>query len=616
MTDPFGVPEGPRDAGAAATSASRRAIVNSYPKFVDLGNGYTILYTDVNDPGSIVSTKSLGGEGGVSATSYYTQQQQNARDAASLAENQRQYDLTQGERKARGDQEQQLAEGQALGSFRGQATLGKQQLSENARQFDSSQALDYYKYLADQAANPRNFMENFFLRRGQGSPAGASAFGNNDAALRQFSGFAGQAAAPRAAAPASAYPTGPLSTPPTQSGGGYASPYEGLSGFGQNGMLRLAPNDPDAAGLMAKYPGRYEMTSPQEAAKYLPRFARGGTVTMNEPHALINLRTGQPVAIAGEAGMEHAHFDGAVIKGEDLSNIDPYSGYVNYESSPAGQAASNNYSSPTQNQTYPGAEPTPFDITSIQAPPGYHWSGNQLVQDPPPAITSPTATTATAPAYQAPPTNPYVAPPPPPLTTQPTSSLPIPDTKANAATSYYQNFINQPPPPPPPVGEPAPVIQPGFLPQGGQTSSGVIAPGALTPRDVAPPGTFGGISGSGGINGARPTFMPGEGQDTLQQLAQAGVVPPFIQRALAQSRGVQSQGTNQPNPFVLPKDVPLQSKLAWNQMTPDEQQAYLSYASSYGVTPEEYLAAVEAFAPHGGTTQLSPFGVPFQFTRQ
>lgn len=50
---------------------------------------------------------------------------------------------------------------------------------------------------------------------------------------------------------------------------GYADPYAGLSGFGQNGMLRLSPTDPDAAGLMAKYPGRYEITSPQAAAPYL-----------------------------------------------------------------------------------------------------------------------------------------------------------------------------------------------------------------------------------------------------------------------------------------------------------------------------------------------------------
>lgn len=43
----------------------------------------------------------------------------------------------------------------------------------------------------------------------------------------------------------------------------------GLSGFGADGMLRLAPNDPDAAYLMAKYPGRYRFTTPQEAAPYV-----------------------------------------------------------------------------------------------------------------------------------------------------------------------------------------------------------------------------------------------------------------------------------------------------------------------------------------------------------
>lgn len=44
---------------------------------------------------------------------------------------------------------------------------------------------------------------------------------------------------------------------------------DGLSGFGINGMLRLAPNDPDATYLMAKYPGRYYITPPQEAAPYI-----------------------------------------------------------------------------------------------------------------------------------------------------------------------------------------------------------------------------------------------------------------------------------------------------------------------------------------------------------
>ena len=42
--------------------------------------------------------------------------------------------------------------------------------------------------------------------------------------------------------------------------------FEGASGFNPNGTLRLAANDPDAAALMAKYPGRYEMGTSAGAA--------------------------------------------------------------------------------------------------------------------------------------------------------------------------------------------------------------------------------------------------------------------------------------------------------------------------------------------------------------
>src|SRR5688572_8555009 len=115
------------DPGIGSALAAKTA-GGGYPKFVDLGNGYTIVYTDPYDAGSIVSTKKIeesGGGGGVTASTAYAQQQQNAREAAQLAEQQRQYDLTQGERKARGDQEQQLAEAEAAGYFRGAPTLSR-----------------------------------------------------------------------------------------------------------------------------------------------------------------------------------------------------------------------------------------------------------------------------------------------------------------------------------------------------------------------------------------------------------------------------------------------------------------------------------------------------------
>lgn len=54
----------------------------------------------------------------------------------------------------------------------------------------------------------------------------------------------------------------PLSGKPT-------SPLEGLSGFDPEGRVRLSPNDPDASRLLALYPGRYVMTSAEQAAPYL-----------------------------------------------------------------------------------------------------------------------------------------------------------------------------------------------------------------------------------------------------------------------------------------------------------------------------------------------------------
>src|SRR5678816_3076583 len=137
------VPTLPTGVGPGAPTPT----TGTYPKFVDLGNGYTIVYTDAYDAGSIVSTKSVGGggEGGLSQNTVYSQQQQNARDQAQLAQNNEQFYQTMGMDKARGDQIQQLAQGQALGMYNGQKTVGQKTLDENSRQFDSTQALDYYK---------------------------------------------------------------------------------------------------------------------------------------------------------------------------------------------------------------------------------------------------------------------------------------------------------------------------------------------------------------------------------------------------------------------------------------------------------------------------------------
>ncbi len=76
------------------------------------------------------------------------------------------------------------------------------------------------------------------------------------------------------------------------------------------------------------------------------------------------------------------------------------------------------------------------------------------------------------------------------------------------------------------------------------------------------------------------------------QLNQAGAIPPFLQRAQQQGLGNQAYGTNVPQKAYLPPGLPLESKLGYNQMSPSEQQAYQSYASSYGVDPTDLLAQI------------------------
>lgn len=53
----------------------------------------------------------------------------------------------------------------------------------------------------------------------------------------------------------------------------------GLSGFDTSGRLRLSPNDPDAPGLLARYPDRYMITSPEQAAPYLAELQSQGNPT-------------------------------------------------------------------------------------------------------------------------------------------------------------------------------------------------------------------------------------------------------------------------------------------------------------------------------------------------
>jgi len=107
-----------------------------------------------------------------------------------------------------------------------------------------------------------------------------------------------------------------------------------------------------------------------------------------------------------------------------------------------------------------------------------------------------------------------------------------------------------------------------------------------------------------------PHFLPGE--DTpLGAMSAKGMIPPFLSRLFAQAKGDPTQGTDRPQFTNIPSEVPLVSKLAWTQMQPTEQQAFLSYISSYGITPEDYFSMVESSSPQGGRTPGAGFGNSF-----
>lgn len=177
-------------------------VVNVGGKLVDVSTGKVIF-----------DGTSGGGGGGVSPTTAYAQEQANARDAAALAEQQRQFNETFGYNKARGDQQQQVSEGQLSGVYRGQPT-------EQARQFNSKQALDYYTQLSAAASNPRNFMQNFFQIRGELPPAAYQQYGNVAALQRGNPGFNPQQFVPQFAGGAGVQSNGvPTTSAPTPSVG-------------------------------------------------------------------------------------------------------------------------------------------------------------------------------------------------------------------------------------------------------------------------------------------------------------------------------------------------------------------------------------------------------------
>jgi hypothetical protein len=242
------------------------------------------------------------GQGEVQHTQNFAQSQEQNR----LAEQQRQYQL-------------------ALQRF----GLDQQQLGLSQQAQDFSQ----YTKLADLASNPRNYVQTFFMNRGQTPPPDVARYGNTTQTAADIMPFGQwqaqhQQSSPQVSAGVSS-PSRPALPTPGNPTPGYGDAYSGANHFNRDGTITLAPNDPDAPGLIAKNPGMYRAGGAQEQAflqpptdrlfhdRGVPMMARGGNVTMYVPHALINLATGKTVAIAGEAGRETAHFDGAAI-------IDPY----------------------------------------------------------------------------------------------------------------------------------------------------------------------------------------------------------------------------------------------------------------------------------------------------
>lgn len=109
-----------------------------------------------------------GGNGGVSASTAYSQQQQNARDAADLAERQRQFNETMGYNKARGDQSMQLD--QATQKWKEAVDARDYQSAEfwKARAQELQQnnlALNYTQLLANKSG-PQDWVKYWKLSRG------------------------------------------------------------------------------------------------------------------------------------------------------------------------------------------------------------------------------------------------------------------------------------------------------------------------------------------------------------------------------------------------------------------------------------------------------------------
>jgi hypothetical protein len=685
---------------------------------VDLGNGSSLVRVPDGYGGyeyKVVSNyhPPTGTQGDPQLAARQAFEAEQARLA--LAEKQRQFNEQFGADKARGDQQQQVTQGNLTGYYNGQNTLARDQLNQNQQQFDATQAFNQYKYLSELAANPRNFVQNFFARRGATPPPGVAQYGTQtptqimpfqqflQGQTQQQANNMPQQIGRQAVQP----PSGPMiDARPFRSPTGYQSPKPttaiadfirqatpaptpatvrtntvanfqpsgqtgatGTQQFVQGGNLsgmQLPDNVPasqalanaqaNSGGLQVQTgsDGYTSMYDPNDDSRMgtpgVPQnfaYAKGGIVP--EPVVGRGVISGQRYTF-GEKGPEAvvpSNYLPDFLKsraGKETMGGKAYywGGDIGFDSGDGYQPAPD-YSFPELQYQDPYIQPDPVYGTPPSSTdngaangggPVYAGTEDDRVANPnagntgasapspsptvsapggpvAPAVTEipdPAASTVAPPPVTVarPPST--VAPPPPPAPPRPSTPgdpagvdpVGVAPTSLPNPSNYLPSFVTQP------LG----------LPQASNnfnatasTTNGV----GIMPGQVAPAGTF----NPQAANSYLPTFLPGEDQtSTLASLAANNAVPPFLSRIFAQQAGAQDFGTNQPQTYTLPRDVPIVSKLGFSQMAPSEQQALLSYVSSYGVTPEDYIAAIERLSPSGSSSRNPLFGSSFQYARQ
>jgi hypothetical protein len=545
---------------------------------------------------------------------------------------------------------------------------------------------DVYNKLADLASNPRNYMEQFFRQRGQPVPAGSAAYGNTSvtgpglATFEQFlpqflrstglaGGGYGYGGPPQGAMGAQTTPTTQPAAKSIPVGpGGSISDWAVKNGYSadtsaqtMNGQKTTADQAningvPTWAG--GAYSGRAVADSPANSGDLTPylqnpkladptgrvpqQFAKGGSLTMTAPHAIVNLLSGKVAAIAGEQRgkgpqgyvPETAKFDGKAI-------IEPKDGVPPVNPDP----------------TTPTPPPDPWTVTAsdptLKIPGVGTYTGSLINPDPyagaftaSPAAGSPipvpTATTATGTGggttsnltsgttgTTAPQTTTTTTPPPFQLSAAQQAQLDAANALQNAqntaqrqaqaqAQAAAQAQAQAQAQSQAQAAAAAEAARVASLPSGitpGPVTNDAPNPGpapapVVTPTNIPnPSSSFDNLLNTPSGIGKNPSFLPEDQaalDPILQQMLQSGTFPPFLQRIFAQQKGLAGLGTNVPQATDLPPGVPLVSKLAYSQMSPNERSAFESYLSAHGLDLAEYLSMVEAASPQGGTSPVNP----------